>query len=142
MTSVSASFAGYAFNVVDRTCAAGNLSTRTSSATTWASPRPGQRQRQPGVLLAYGYQHPQGAVSHRHGVCLSERRLPARAALCQPVGELQRHADRHILAEHRTGAEQHRADVANFRQAVSGFVLVFLWAPRRSRLAAGLRHRR
>ena len=61
---------------------------------------------------AYGYQHPAGAFRTVMAYACPTGACPRVTALCQPVGELQRHADRHGLAEHRACAEQHRADAS------------------------------
>jgi peptidyl-Asp metalloendopeptidase len=121
MTSVSASFAGYAFNVVDRTCAAGNLSYAHELGHNMGLHHdPANASGSPAYSYAYGYQHPQGlfrtvmAYACPSGACPRVLHFanPSVNYSGMPTGTASQNT---ALALNNTAPT-----VANFRQAVSG----------------------
>ena len=108
-------------------CAAGNLSYAHELGHNMGLQHdPANASGSPAYSYAYGYQQPAGAFRTVMAYACPTGGCPRRDALRQPVGDLQRHADRHGLAEHRAGAQQHRADRGELPSGRHGLVHVFI----------------
>ena len=107
MTSVSTSFASSAFNVVDRTCAVGNLSyAHELGHNQGLHHDPANAGSTPSYPYAYGYRDPSGVLPHGPLVRGSDAdRLPV-----EPERLLQHTPDWHIQPGQRAGAERQRGD--------------------------------
>ena len=121
MTSVSTGFASNAFNVVDRTCAAGNLSYAHELGHNMGLQHdPNNASSSPAYPYAYGYQHPAGAFRTvmaypcPTGACprLMYFANPSVSYSGMPTGTASQNT---ALALNNTAST-----VANFRQAVTG----------------------
>ena len=97
MTSVSTGFATNAFNVVDRTCAAGNLSyAHELGHNMGLNHDPANASGSAACTYTVRLSATERRVPHRDGLCLPGGRLSATDVLRQPFGELQRHGDRYM----------------------------------------------
>ena len=121
MTNVSTGFASNAFNVVDRTCAAGNLTYAHELGHNMGLQHdPGSASSNPAYSYAYGYQQPSGLFRTVMAYPCPSGSCPRLTYFANPSVSYNGMATGTATQNTALALNNTASSVANFRQAVTG----------------------